>query len=424
MRVGLDWRRLRAVVLQSDDWGLCAWVPDDRAHRALAGQPAFRTVPGRAYGRSTLETAADVRAIAHTLGAARGADGFAAVLQANTIVANPDHEAFQSPEFASDLLPLRVHPALPARWERPGLWEAVREAERTGVWWAELHGLHHLPAHAWREALRRGEEDARRAFQHASPICRAVEASGEYDASEPQATRAADLRAAIEHFERLFGRRPTSFCPPDYRFDAWLEQEATALGLTTWQGKPEQHGRSFARLRRWAARWRFPRLDGERFLLPPRIAFEPRGESRPRGRVGLDAAIVRVRAAWGRGQPAIISTHRLNYAHLDSAWSEAGREAFGTLLRLLADEGARFLTDMEVRQLVERSWSVRASRDGALLRHHGEPHTPLRFPMPAGVRAARFEGPHDDPAAMLQSEPGSAEARVGAGEYRIAWERA
>ena len=41
--MNLDWHRLRAVVLESDDWGLCGWVPDDRAHRALANQPAFRT---------------------------------------------------------------------------------------------------------------------------------------------------------------------------------------------------------------------------------------------------------------------------------------------------------------------------------------------------------------------------------------------
>jgi len=65
--VNLDWHRLRAVVLESDDWGLCAWVPDDRAHRALANQPAFRTEAGLRYGRSTLESADDVRLLAAEL---------------------------------------------------------------------------------------------------------------------------------------------------------------------------------------------------------------------------------------------------------------------------------------------------------------------------------------------------------------------
>ena len=58
-----DWARLRAVVLESDDWGLCAWSADDEAWRALAATPAFRSAPGRAYGRSTLESAADVQAL-------------------------------------------------------------------------------------------------------------------------------------------------------------------------------------------------------------------------------------------------------------------------------------------------------------------------------------------------------------------------
>src|SRR5690349_1898054 len=74
-RVNVDWRRLKAVVLESDDWGLCAWVPDDAAHRALANLPAFRGAAGRRYGRSTLESADDVHALVARLLTHRGADG-------------------------------------------------------------------------------------------------------------------------------------------------------------------------------------------------------------------------------------------------------------------------------------------------------------------------------------------------------------
>jgi DNA-binding transcriptional ArsR family regulator len=42
--VNLDWRRLKAVVLESDDWGLCAWVPDEKAFRALADRTRLRIV--------------------------------------------------------------------------------------------------------------------------------------------------------------------------------------------------------------------------------------------------------------------------------------------------------------------------------------------------------------------------------------------
>ena len=86
--------------------------------------------------------------------------------------------------------------------------------------------------------------------------------------------------------------------------------------------------------------------------MPPRIAFEPRGEAVPGSRLGAARTRAAVRAAWGRGQPAVVSSHRHNYAHLDPAWSEAGRAALRDLLRGLCEDGAVFLTDAKVCELV------------------------------------------------------------------------
>jgi hypothetical protein len=422
--VNLDWHRLKAVVFESDDWGLCAWVPDDRAHRALAHLPAFRTDAGLRYGRSTLESADDVRELASVLLGWRGGDGHPPVWQANTIVANPDYAALHPPLFEVEELPLVPAPGLPARWARPGMWDAVHQAEADGVWWAELHGLHHLPETAWLTALRRGQDDARRAHEQASPIGSAVEASGEFDASEPRELRAENLRKALHVFRLLFGRTPTSFCPPDYRFDDWFEQLAEAVGVTTFQGKAEQAGHALPPLRR---RWlgiRFPQHEGARFYMPPRIAFEPTGNAAAPGRRGLEAALHAAREAWSQGRPAVISSHRMNYAHLDAAWSQAGRAALSALLERLCGDGAVFLTDHEVRQLCERAWSVRElSGRGLLLRHYGVPRESLRFPAPDGVRGARLVGPHGDPRAEVGVDQGQVEARVNLGEYVLEWTR-
>ena len=423
--MNLDWHRLRAVVLESDDWGLCAWVPDDRAHRALANQPAFRTEAGLRYGRSTLESADDVRQLAALLSEWRGGDGFPPVWQANTVVANPDYGRMPPPLFEFEELPLCPLPELPARWARPGMWDAVRQAEADGVWWAELHGLHHLPETAWLSALRRGENDVRRAHEQASPIARAVEASGEYDASEPRELRARNVRTAYAAFRTLFGRAPTSFCPPDYRFDDWFEQEAASIGLTTWQGKAEQAGQPLPPLRRRWLGLRFPHHVGNRFHMPPRIAFEPEGDAHAKGPRGLDAAHRGARDAWSQGRPAVVCTHRMNYAHLDAERSQASRQALRELLRRLCAENAVFLVDHEVRQLVERHWSVRdLGGRGVLLRHYAVPRETLRFGCPDGVTGARLKGPHDDPRAELAVTDGHAEVRVNLGEYVLEWTRA
>ena len=120
------WRRLKAVVLESDDWGLCAWSPDDQAHRVLTDTPAFRSPAGRAYGRSTLESAADVKRLVQALLEFRGGDGFPPVWQANTVMAAPDYARLEPPLFQVAAMPVITLPELPSRWQRPGLWDEVR----------------------------------------------------------------------------------------------------------------------------------------------------------------------------------------------------------------------------------------------------------------------------------------------------------
>ena len=351
-RVNLDWARLRAVVLESDDWGLCAWAADRDAWAALAETPAFLSPAGKRYGGSTLESAADVRSLAALLLEHQGGDGRSPVWQANTVMANPDYARLMA--GTPDALPLIELPETPARWRRQGLWDEVRRACDAGVWRIELHGLHHLPESAWLSALRRGDDDARRALAAASPVCSAVDGSGEYDPSEPSEVRRLSLARAVARFRVLTGRAPASFCPPDYRWDESLEADAECHGVTTFQGKAEQAGRPLGRLRRALLAPRWPHVAGARFYMPPRIAFEPCGPEPGRAQAAVASALRRVREAWARARPAVVSSHRLNYAHIDPAWSEAGREALRELLAGLCHEGATFLVDADVRSLVER----------------------------------------------------------------------
>jgi len=351
----------RAVVIQSDDWGFCAWVPDESAYRALAGTPAFRSSAGRVYGRSTLESAHDVTKLAEVLLSVQGGDGLSPVLQANTVMAAPDFGRMVPP-FPPGPLPLIGHPEKPSRWRRPGLWEAVARAMAAGVWWPELHGLHHVPEHAWLEALRRGDADATQALVYQCTVCEAVEASGEYARNEPDQTRQLNLAHATELFRSGFDRAPLSLCPPDYRWDEALELEAERLGITIVQGKAEQV-RPLLRVRRKLIPSKWPHVRGNRFYTPPRIAFEPRGERD--GPLGPSATHARVIEEWEKGRPAVISTHRVNYAHLEEAWSGQGRAALSDLLQRLAADRAVFLTDAELRDLTFRGFSVRPVPGGA-----------------------------------------------------------
>jgi hypothetical protein len=421
--VNLDWKRMKAVVLESDDWGLCAWAPDLQAFRVLSDLPVFRSPTGRRYGGSTLERASDIKRIAGILSQLRGADGFPPILQANTVMGAPDYARLQPPAFECDELPLIGLPLVPSRWARPGLWGEIVAAREAGVWWPELHGLHHLPEAAWLKALRTGVVEARRAFEQQSPVCGAVVQSGEYDPREPLDLRVRNLERAVERFQQLFGRLPESFCPPGYRADADIEAEAERLGIHTLQGGPERPGGGLPRLRHFLERYRFPDVRGERFYLPPRIAFEPGVEESVLPLIGVEGALRGVRAAWSRSQPAIVSTHRANYVQLDESRGEACVDRLREFLAALAGDGAVFLTDSEVHQLVARRWSMRTiGARGALIRHWGVPGQPLRFAAPPGVeRVAVREGQGEGVGAMI--DDGYVELRCNIGEVLVEWRR-
>ncbi|MGH7741829.1 MAG: hypothetical protein ACRENS_07395, partial [Candidatus Eiseniibacteriota bacterium] len=223
-------------------------------------------------------------------------------------------------------------------------------------------------------------------------------------------------------FQQLVGRLPESFCPPDYRTDARVESAAEELGVHTFQGRPERPGGAATRLRHFLERYRFPDLQGERFYLPPRIAFEPGTNGAEAMLVGLEGALKGVRAAWSRSQPAIVSTHRANYVQLDEARGEECVERLREFLAALAGEGAVFVTDSEVHSLVNRRWSMRTvGARGALIRHWGVPGEPLRFAAPPGVeRVAVREG--QGISAVVEN--GQVELRCNIGEILIEWRRA
>jgi len=208
--VNLDWQRLKALVIQSDDWGLCAWSPDEQALRVLADTPAFRTEFGVATAAPRSRARATcARSAPRCSSSARRR--IPPVWQANTVNGGAGVRAAPAPGIrrarAAAGRPAEATP----RWRRPGLWEAVAESCESGSGGRSSTVSTIFPEHRWLTALRRGEADARRAHEQGSPVCRAVQSSGEYDASEPRELRRAHLTQAVERFQARFGgRRPRS----------------------------------------------------------------------------------------------------------------------------------------------------------------------------------------------------------------------
>jgi hypothetical protein len=169
-------------------------------------------------------------------------------------------------------------------------------------------------------------------------------------------------------------------------------------------------------------RYSWPNRRGALFHLPPRIAFEPSAVAAKEADTLARETRGRVREAWQRSQPAIVSTHRVNYAHLRPASAAAGRAALRGLLKLLVDDGAVFLVDTEVRQLDERAWSIRGiGARGAIVRYYGVPREPIRFPVPAGVTGVELRDGRGGAGIEVGMEEGQGIARLNVGEYLLEW---
>ena len=386
----VDWTDVRAVVLESDDWGLCGFTPD-LATMDATDEAAI--APGRIpaiYHYSTLETAEHVTGLADMLSRHKGRDGLSAVFQPNYIVGSMSLEPASSSDGGFEWK-RRSLPDLPDVYPRPGLWDAVDDAIGRGVWWPEYHGRWHYHP---QERMSRvaANEVAFEGTRNGLLIFPGIATSFELSLEREPEVLAEELRGGLDAFEGLFGRRPTSVIAPDYAWNRDREHMWGDEGIFVIQAKHEQ--RSLGRL--GASLWDRAAKVIDRswlYLTERRIVYLNRnalleGAQETDHLKHAEECFASVRNAWRRGEPAIINTHRVNYAHLDPASVDLGRDILDrTLARLEADpDGAPiYLTDHEVAQLVRTGVSVRPAGENLLLRNLSHSRRPILLPAETGT---------------------------------------
>jgi hypothetical protein len=365
-RSAVDWCGLRAVAMESDDWGLAGFVPSAGVWDGLRREDLS---PGRfpdVYWNSTLEDSATVAGLAALLASHRGRDGLPAVLQPNYVMSSLAWEDGQWQRH--DL------PDLPRDYQRPGLWAAVAEARRLGVWYPEFHAAWHYDPALKREATM-ASAAAREAAARGIMLFPGSEAARELGPWRPIPALALELDEALAVFERAFGRRPGSLIAPDYTWSGRVEDLWSSRSLRLIQAKREQRhpdlpsgtvGRVLKVLeRQWAKS-----THAGRTYLERNCRLEPAQSPDP---VATVAACVRETArAWRRGEPAIVETHRVNFAHADVAVVELGRrslDAYLTAVTELPGSGPLFVADVEIASLSRQGTSVRPAGTGVVVRN-------------------------------------------------------
>jgi hypothetical protein len=357
-RSAVAWRSLRAVVIQSDDWGLAGFVPDADAWRGLDPEMLASGSFPEVYWLSTLEDSAMVAAVNTVLSGHLGRDGYPAVLQPNYVMSSLAHTGDRWVRY--DL------PALPPLYRRPGLWNAVEEGITQGTWYPEFHATwHYDPEFRKRDALSNGI--ARKVTDRGILLFPGSERAWELGRWRSGSDLGRELDHSLAVFRSLFGRDVNSVMAPDYHWDDRIETMWENRNLRIIQGKREQINPAwgtgkFGQLRKYVMRqWARLRHPG-RIYLERNCRLEPVQAPDPDSVVRT--CVEDTRSAWAAGQPAIVESHRINFAHTDSVLVAVGLDALDRYLEGISGNSfgsPMYLTDHELAQLYIRgtSWSVR-----------------------------------------------------------------
>ncbi len=444
----IAWASRKVIVFESDDWGACFAFPSLAVYefyrRTLQGNGAdkiWEDLP-----RTTLEDPEDMERLFRVLERYKGGDGRPARFQANYIMANPSARIVDGLLARYEMVSL---PDVPEGWAKGDIIEKAKEGMRRGVWHREFHGYAHVNYRRHEAELRDGggeayPRDFRKEWYCWMKSNRPQFASvqeyfndlGEWSSKLSYGEQLRDIREGLTIFKSVFGENPRSAVAPFYVWQGKTERALGKMDVRVIQGKNRQYNdlgirnrmNSFDERiaenlwpngmgdfnRKWRVRYLHRNVD-----------FEP-GE----GPDSWARAYEGIRSAWNRGEPAIVSTHRINYVALEKSSVEANLEQLDRLLACIRrnDPQAVYLTDWEVAQLYESGTCYQQCREDEMIfrNYRSFGFVSVDIPLPRGYRARAVREIPGREAVRSYSLPAPSWLRLSAhsGNYAIELEKA
>ena len=357
-RQAVDWSGIKAVAIESDDWGLPGFSPSlsvwDGVDKQALAAGAFPEV----YWGSTLEDSLTISRLCEILSRHKGQDGLPAVFQPNYVMGSLEWR----PGSGNGRWLEHSFPDFPTLYQRPGLMDAVWAGIGSGLWYPELHARwHYDPEMRRQQAV--STRLAKTVTSRGVMLFPGSEKARELGPWRQYEELSRELEQSRSIFASVFGRSVGSIIAPDYTWNSSVEKLWSAQGIKVIQAKREQrnpdlgHGK-IARLRKYLLRKFDLRFHPDRKYLERNCRLEPVQATNPQ--VVVDRCVADTRLAWKTGQPAVIESHRVNFAHLDQGVVDQGLNALDSYLNQICNDSGQlpaFLTDIEVAQLQVRGCS-------------------------------------------------------------------
>ncbi|HQP76952.1 MAG TPA: polysaccharide (de)acetylase [Saprospiraceae bacterium] len=310
--------RRKLVVIESDDWGSLR-MPDTETFTALqrAGIDIMSDDGAIFNAYDTLADSDDLSGLFEVLSSVRDQNGLCAVMTPVSVVANPDFDSIRKNGFKTYFF----EPFTETLKKFKGCEDSFKlwqEGIRRRIFVPQFHGREHLNVKAWLRALDNGNKNAKIAFNHGfwgmstqSDPDIGLEFQAAFDYINPVDLdyHKEVITTGLDLFSELFGYRASYFVPPNGPFSSNLETALVDNGIKYISmpriyNEPVGFGRS-TKMFNWMGKTTRQGLK----VITRNCFFEPATS----GKDWVDSCLSEISKSFRFYNPAVLSTHRVNY---------------------------------------------------------------------------------------------------------------
>ena len=332
------WHTSRKIaVIECDDWGGIR-IPSKEVYEKLlkAGLPMIK---GN-FRFDTLETEEDLGMLFNVLGSIKDKNGHFAVMSPITNTANPDFEKIRQSDFTEYHYEKFTETLI--RYGRgTGVFKLWQQGIHAGIFMPELHGREHITVQIWLQKLGEGNRDLLLAFDHGlaaldipgvHPAAAEFRPEFYFDSENQKPFLKRSIKEGIALFKDIFDYTPRAFVPSNGIFHPDFEETVAEAGvkfLYVSHSMPYPLNNGELKYRHFITGQKGP---GGLTYYTRNCAFEPTAKRY----TGIDLTMKQIAAAFRWHKPAIISTHRTNFAGgIEPANREKGLSELSKLLKAI-----------------------------------------------------------------------------------------
>ena len=308
----VGWRTDRhLVVIESDDWGSVR-MPDKKFYDYLLshGHPIDKTYFDH---YDALEDSDDLTCLFEVLSSVKDKNGNHAVFTPLCVVANPDFEKIEASDFTEyfyeSVLQTYKHYSGTGSTHDTAM-QGIKEK----VWAPQFHAREHIQSNRYLRALQSGSELELDCFKHKA-ILGFVNAGIDYfptfsiDSILEIEDRSKTIVDGLALFERMYGYRPVSFCPPCGIVNTKLFETFSENGVWGLMAGQYFSHEGDGKIKHYQHVWGYKNKHGQIFTRR-NCTFEP---ARSHNVDWADKCMKEIEIAFRWKKPACINSHRVSF---------------------------------------------------------------------------------------------------------------